>query len=97
MLIFNVTVLLCVYKYKVFKDLFNFIKCPQQLLMWVHAECHEFTIFTKSILSPTGKAFVLLFKSVTIEDTSEIKFSAEKASSTAKLRIKGNILWNCAA
>ncbi|XP_048102100.1 obscurin isoform X11 [Alosa alosa] len=35
-----------------------------------------------------GKTFVLLFKSVTIEDASEIKFSAENASSTAKLRIK---------
>ncbi|KAL2098327.1 hypothetical protein ACEWY4_007534 [Coilia grayii] len=35
-----------------------------------------------------GKTFVLQFKSVAIEDASEIKFSAEKASSTARLRVK---------
>ncbi|KAK6310836.1 hypothetical protein J4Q44_G00188910 [Coregonus suidteri] len=36
-----------------------------------------------------GKMYVLLFKSVTPEDVAEIKFTAEKASSTAKLTVKG--------
>ncbi|XP_070989800.1 obscurin-like isoform X38 [Oncorhynchus clarkii lewisi] len=36
-----------------------------------------------------GKIFVLLIKSVTPEDVAEIKFTAEKASSTAKLTVKG--------
>ncbi|KAL3988587.1 [heparan sulfate]-glucosamine 3-sulfotransferase 6 [Sarotherodon galilaeus] len=35
-----------------------------------------------------GRTYVLLFKSVTPEDTGEIKFTAEKASSTAKLKVK---------
>ncbi|KAG7270981.1 hypothetical protein CRUP_014580, partial [Coryphaenoides rupestris] len=35
-----------------------------------------------------GRTFVLLFKSVTTEDVGEIKFTAEKASSSAKLRVK---------
>ncbi|XP_029581202.1 obscurin isoform X10 [Salmo trutta] len=35
-----------------------------------------------------GKIYVLLFKSVTPEDIAEIKFTAEKASSTAKLTVK---------
>ncbi|XP_055739563.1 obscurin isoform X6 [Salvelinus fontinalis] len=35
-----------------------------------------------------GKIYVLLFKSVTPEDVAEIKFTAEKASSTAKLTVK---------
>ncbi|XP_062373266.1 obscurin isoform X2 [Sardina pilchardus] len=35
-----------------------------------------------------GQTFTLLFKSVTIEDASEIKFSAENASSMSKLRVK---------
>lgn len=36
-----------------------------------------------------GRTYVLLFKSVTPEDMGEIKFTAEKASSTAKLKVKG--------
>ncbi|XP_036374691.1 obscurin isoform X9 [Megalops cyprinoides] len=35
-----------------------------------------------------GRTYVLLFKSVTVEDAAEIKFTAEKASSTAKLKVK---------
>ncbi|XP_063074266.1 obscurin isoform X13 [Engraulis encrasicolus] len=35
-----------------------------------------------------GKTFLLLLKSVAIEDASEIKFSAEKASSSAMLSVK---------
>ncbi|XP_045907720.1 obscurin isoform X23 [Micropterus dolomieu] len=35
-----------------------------------------------------GRTYVLLFKSVTPEDMGEIKFTAEKASSTAKLKVK---------
>ncbi|XP_030016091.1 obscurin [Sphaeramia orbicularis] len=35
-----------------------------------------------------GKTYVLIFKSVSIEDMGEIKFTAEKASSTAKLKVK---------
>ncbi|XP_053740014.1 obscurin isoform X13 [Synchiropus splendidus] len=35
-----------------------------------------------------GRTFVLLFKSVSIDDVGEIKFTAEKASSVAKLRVK---------
>ncbi|XP_017281469.1 obscurin isoform X19 [Kryptolebias marmoratus] len=35
-----------------------------------------------------GRRFVLLFKSVTPEDMGEIKFTVEKASSTAKLKVK---------
>ncbi|XP_052319850.1 obscurin isoform X13 [Oncorhynchus keta] len=35
-----------------------------------------------------GQIYVLLFKSVTPEDIAEIKFTAEKASSTAKLTVK---------
>ncbi|XP_034038495.1 obscurin-like [Thalassophryne amazonica] len=35
-----------------------------------------------------GKAYLLLFKSVSPEDAGEIKFTAEKASSTAKLKVK---------
>ena len=33
--------------------------------------------------------YVLLFKSVTPEDVGEVKFTAEKASSSAKLKVKG--------
>ncbi|KAM9789384.1 obscurin [Neosynchiropus ocellatus] len=35
-----------------------------------------------------GRTFVLLFKSVSIDDAGEIKFTAEKASSVAKLKVK---------
>ncbi|XP_029381509.1 obscurin isoform X2 [Echeneis naucrates] len=35
-----------------------------------------------------GQRYVLLFKSVSPEDMGEIKFTAEKASSTAKLKVK---------
>nr|XP_024661631.1 obscurin isoform X15 [Maylandia zebra] len=35
-----------------------------------------------------GRTYVLLFKSATPEDMGEIKFTAEKASSTAKLKVK---------
>ncbi|XP_073797129.1 obscurin isoform X15 [Danio rerio] len=35
-----------------------------------------------------GRTYVLLFKSVKAEDAGEIKFTAEKASSTAKLKVK---------
>ncbi|XP_038157479.1 obscurin isoform X16 [Cyprinodon tularosa] len=35
-----------------------------------------------------GRTYVLLFKSVTPEDVGEIRFSAEKACSTAKLKVK---------
>ncbi|XP_050925920.1 obscurin isoform X16 [Lates calcarifer] len=35
-----------------------------------------------------GRTYVLLFKSVSPEDMGEIKFTAEKASSTAKLKVK---------
>ncbi|XP_041658849.1 obscurin isoform X25 [Cheilinus undulatus] len=35
-----------------------------------------------------GRTYVLLFKSVTPEDIGEVKFTAEKASSTAKLKVK---------
>ncbi|KAM6918651.1 obscurin [Xenentodon cancila] len=35
-----------------------------------------------------GRNYVLLFKCVTPEDTGEIKFTAEKASSAAKLKVK---------
>ncbi|XP_070700635.1 obscurin [Pempheris klunzingeri] len=39
-------------------------------------------------LRQEGRTYVLLFKSVTPEDVGEIKFTAEKASSTAKLKVK---------
>ncbi|XP_030258914.1 obscurin isoform X8 [Sparus aurata] len=35
-----------------------------------------------------GRTYVLLFKSVTPEDMGEIKFTADKSSSTAKLKVK---------
>ncbi|XP_069548283.1 obscurin isoform X12 [Brachyistius frenatus] len=35
-----------------------------------------------------GRTYILLFKSVTPEDMGEIKFTAEKASSSAKLKVK---------
>ncbi|XP_055084469.1 LOW QUALITY PROTEIN: obscurin-like [Periophthalmus magnuspinnatus] len=35
-----------------------------------------------------GKTYTLVFKSVSIEDMSEIKFTADKASSAAKLKVK---------
>lgn len=41
-----------------------------------------------SFLGP-GRTYVLLFKSVTPEDMGEIKFMAEKACSSAKLKVKG--------
>lgn len=41
-----------------------------------------------SFLVP-GRTYVLLLKSVTPEDMGEIKFTAEKASSSAKLKVKG--------
>lgn len=41
-----------------------------------------------SFLVP-GRTYVLLFRSVTPEDMGEIKFTAEKACSSAKLRVKG--------
>lgn len=36
-----------------------------------------------------GRTYVLLFKSVSAEDMGQIKFTAEKACSTANLRVKG--------
>lgn len=39
-----------------------------------------------------GRAYILLFKSVTPEDMGEIRFTAEKASSAAKLKVKGKHL-----
>ncbi|CAN9502812.1 unnamed protein product [Ophioblennius macclurei] len=39
-------------------------------------------------LRQEGKTHVLLFRSVTVEDMGEIKFTAEKVSSTAKLKVK---------
>ncbi|KAM3849152.1 obscurin-like [Diretmus argenteus] len=39
-------------------------------------------------LRQEGRTYVLLFRSVTIEDVGEIKFTAENASSTAKLKVK---------
>lgn len=47
------------------------------------------TVLISCLLSIKGKIYVLLFKSVTPEDIAEIKFTAEKASSTAKLTVKG--------
>lgn len=38
---------------------------------------------------------MLMFKSVSIEDMGEIKFTAEKASSTAKLKVKGKVEPDC--
>ncbi|KAA0704500.1 Obscurin [Triplophysa tibetana] len=35
-----------------------------------------------------GRTYILLFKSVKAEDAGEVKFTAEKASSTAKLKVK---------
>ncbi|XP_059200801.1 obscurin [Centropristis striata] len=35
-----------------------------------------------------GRTYVLLFRSVTMEDMGEIKFTADKGSSTAKLKVK---------
>lgn len=67
----------------------------------VHLPAHVFRIITglwniywisvttrMSFLVP-GRTYVLLFKSVTPEDMGEIKFMAEKASSSAKLKVKG--------
>lgn len=67
----------------------------------VHLPAHAFRIITglwniywisvttrMSFLVP-GRTYVLLFKSVTPEDMGEIKFMAEKASSSAKLKVKG--------
>lgn len=50
----------------------------------------EFTCVTASVsfLVP-GRTYVLLFRSVTPEDMGEIRFMAEKASSSAKLKVKG--------
>uniref|UniRef100_A0A8C4IVH4 Obscurin n=1 Tax=Dicentrarchus labrax TaxID=13489 RepID=A0A8C4IVH4_DICLA len=43
---------------------------------------------TSAKLTIHGKTYVLLFKSVSPEDMGDIKFTAEKASSTAKLKVK---------
>uniref|UniRef100_W5KAC1 Obscurin, cytoskeletal calmodulin and titin-interacting RhoGEF n=1 Tax=Astyanax mexicanus TaxID=7994 RepID=W5KAC1_ASTMX len=43
---------------------------------------------TSAKLTVHGRTFVLLFKSVKAEDAGEIKFVAESASSSAKLRVK---------
>ncbi|XP_067109219.1 obscurin [Osmerus mordax] len=57
-------------------------------------ECHWFKGNTKLKagdnikMRQEGKTYVLLFKSVTVEDASEIKFAAEKVSSTANLKVK---------
>lgn len=65
----------------------------------VHLPVHAFRIHLCNIywISVTtsfsflvpGRTYVLLFKSVTPEDMGEIKFMAEKASSSAKLKVKG--------
>lgn len=41
-----------------------------------------------------GRTYVLLFKSVSPEDMGEIKFTADKASSSAKLKVKGKQICN---
>ncbi len=46
---------------------------------------------THLIFSVLGKTYMLLFKSVKAEDAGEIKFTAEKASSAAKLKVKGSL------
>ncbi|CAL8345067.1 unnamed protein product [Merluccius merluccius] len=43
---------------------------------------------TSAKLTVHGRTYVLLFKSVTPDDVAEIKFTAEKASSSAKLKVK---------
>uniref|UniRef100_A0AAR2J6N9 Obscurin, cytoskeletal calmodulin and titin-interacting RhoGEF b n=1 Tax=Pygocentrus nattereri TaxID=42514 RepID=A0AAR2J6N9_PYGNA len=43
---------------------------------------------TSAKLTVHGRTFILLFKSVKAEDAAEIKFVAEKASSTARLMVK---------
>lgn len=44
---------------------------------------------TRCLFVIPGRTYVLLFRSVTPEDMGEIKFTADKASSTAKLKVKG--------
>ncbi|XP_051970786.1 obscurin-like [Xyrauchen texanus] len=39
-----------------------------------------------------GRTYVLLFKSVKAEDAGEVKFTADKATSTAKLKVKEQVL-----
>ncbi|CAK6957615.1 obscurin [Scomber scombrus] len=57
-------------------------------------DCHWYKRNTKLKVSDNikmrqeGRTYVLLFKSVSPEDIGEIKFTAEKASSTAKLKVK---------
>lgn len=46
-------------------------------------------MFSRCLFLIPGRTYVLLFKSATPEDMGEIKFTAEKASSTAKLKVKG--------
>lgn len=49
----------------------------------------DYCISISCLFLTPGRTYVLLFKSVTPEDMGEIKFTAEKASSAAKLKVKG--------
>lgn len=65
---------------------FIFMQC-----YWIYLSnefCLQF-IITSILFLILGRTYVLLFKSVTPEDMGEIKFTAEKACSTAKLKVKG--------
>lgn len=60
------------------KACFFFNHCDSQL-----------SFFRKFLYPSPGRTYILLFKSVTPEDMGEIKFTAEKVTSAAKLKVKG--------
>lgn len=72
----------------------NQLELPTFIFMqcyWIYLS-NEFRlqfIITSILFLILGRTYVLLFKSVTPEDMGEIKFTAEKACSTAKLKVKG--------
>lgn len=72
----------------------NQFELPKFIFMqcyWIYLsnEFHLQFIITSIFFLILGRTYVLLFKSVTPEDMGEIKFTAEKACSTAKLKVKG--------
>lgn len=70
---------------KVSKKLYSYVyTCIHMHMIYLNNDYLHIVLF----LIP-GKTYVLLFKSVTIEDMGEIKFTADKASSAAKLKVKG--------
>lgn len=71
------------------KNFYSFVVISFTQIFILTNQCFYNTTVNCYLYLIPGKTYVLLFKCVTPEDIGEIKFTAEKASSVAKLKVKG--------